>query len=240
MDAPARQDTVRSPAQGEYDRLLYSVSHDLRGPIHTILGFVDIMKSDLAAGVTEGLPQDLGRIRSAATELQARLDVLLVLSRLGRDRSPLVPCALEALAAEACARLDPVIRARGASVEIQPAMPVVEAERERLIEVFHQLLDNALKFTLDQRPARIRIGSLERDGETLFFVEDQGRGVEASQHERIFDLFRRLDPGLPGQGVGLCIARRIISLHGGRLWLESPGHGKGSVFLFSLPSRRLP
>lgn len=240
MDVPDRQDAVRSPAPGEYDRLLYSVSHDLRGPIHTILGFVDIMQSDLSAGVTEGLPQDLGRIRSAATELQARLDVLLVLSRLGRDRAPLVPCALEALAAEACARLDPVIRARGASVEIQPSMPVVEAERERLIEVFHQLLDNALKFTLDQKPARIRIGSLERDGELLFFVGDQGRGVEPSQQERIFDLFRRLDPSVTGQGVGLCIARRIITLHGGRLWLESPGQGKGSVFLFSLPRRRLP
>jgi signal transduction histidine kinase len=240
MDAPQQPPGGVRPPASEYDRLLYSVSHDLRGPIHTILGFVDIMQSDLASGVTEGLPEDLLRIRAAAGELQARLDVLLLLSRLGRDRAVPVPCALDALAGEACSRLDPIIRARGASVEIQPSMPVVEAERERLIEVFHQLLDNALKFTLDQRPPEIRIGVAQRDGETVVFVEDKGRGVEAGQQERVFDLFRRLDLSVPGQGVGLCIARRIVSLHGGRLWLESPGQGKGSVFLFSLPPRQLP
>jgi len=239
MPAAFQSEGGRIPVQGEYDRLLYSVSHDLRGPIHTILGFVDIMQSDLASGVTESLPQDLSRIRAAAGDLQARLDVLLVLSRLGRERPAPVPCALDALALEACARLDPVIRARGASIEIQPGLPVVEAERERLIEVFHQLLDNALKFTLDDNPPRIRIRAAERDGETVVSVEDRGRGVEANQHERIFDLFRRLDSGVPGQGVGLCIARRIISLHGGRLWVESAGSGTGSVFLFSLPLRRL-
>ena len=110
-------------------------------------------------------------------------------------------------------------------MEIAPDLPVVRADRQRLLEVFQNLVENAAKFTGGQPAPRVEIG-VRRDGEEpVFYVRDNGRGIEPRFLERVFELFEKLDPGADGTGVGLALVRRIVEAHGGRVWAESDGAG---------------
>jgi signal transduction histidine kinase len=101
------------------------------------------------------------------------------------------------------------------------------------------LIDNAAKFMGDQPAPRIEIGVRKETGEHIFFVRDNGIGIYASHHEKVFGLFDKLDPQSEGTGVGLALAKRIVEIHGGRIWVESEGKGKGSMFCFTLPVKEV-
>jgi signal transduction histidine kinase len=120
-------------------------------------------------------------------------------------------------------------------VDIAPDLPVVRADRRRLLEAVQNLVENAAKFTAGERDPRITIGSRRDGDETVFFVKDNGRGIEPRFLEKVFDLFEKLDPGVEGTGVGLALVRRIVEAHGGRAWAESEGSGRGATFCFTLP-----
>jgi len=124
---------------------------------------------------------------------------------------------------------------RGVWVEIAPDLPVVSVDHARIREALVNLVENAVKFMGSQQNPVIRIG-VETDGTTpVFFVQDNGIGIDPRYLERIFNLFERLDVSTPGTGIGLPIVRRIIETHGGRIWAESEGTGKGTTFRFTLP-----
>lgn len=97
------------------------------------------------------------------------------------------------------------------------------------------LLENAVKFLGDQPNPRVEIGVREDRGATVFYVRDNGMGIEPSYHDRVFDLFEKLEVESEGTGVGLALVKRIIEQHGGRIWVESAGVGEGSTFCFTLP-----
>jgi signal transduction histidine kinase len=112
----------------------------------------------------------------------------------------------------------------------------VTGDRQRLVEVLQNLLDNAAKFMGDQPNLRIEIGQRGEDaeqGKLIFYVKDNGIGIAPEHHERIFGLFNQLDPKMGGTGVGLALVKRIVEFHGGRIWVESEA-GKGSTFYFTL------
>ena len=119
-------------------------------------------------------------------------------------------------------------------VEIEKDLPVVSGDRQRLVEVMQNLIDNAAKFMGDQPTPRIEIGVRKEGNQQVLFVKDNGIGIDASYHERIFGLFDKLDPRSDGTGVGLALAKRIVEVHGGRIWVESEGKGTGSMFCFIL------
>ncbi len=96
------------------------------------------------------------------------------------------------------------------------------------------LIDNAAKFMGDQKEPRIVIGTRKAGMETIFFVKDNGAGIEPRHQERVFNLFDKLDPKSAGTGVGLALVKRIVEVHGGRIWVESEGQEKGATFLFTL------
>jgi signal transduction histidine kinase len=107
-----------------------------------------------------------------------------------------------------------------------------------LLEVVQNLVDNAVKFMGNQAEPYIGIGQdgTDSDGKPMFFVQDNGIGIELQHHERIFGLFNKLDTQSEGTGIGLALVKRIIEVHGGRVWIESEGTaGKGTKFLFTLP-----
>jgi signal transduction histidine kinase len=120
-------------------------------------------------------------------------------------------------------------------VKVGKNLPNVNGDRPRLVEVVQNLIDNATKFMGDQPNPHIEIGARENNGEIIFFVSDNGIGIENRFHEKVLGLFDKLDPKSDGTGAGLALVKRIVEVHGGRIWIESEGQGKGCRFLFTLP-----
>jgi len=219
----------------ELERFTYTVSHDLKSPLVTIRGFAGLAGTDLAAGKLDRVRLDLGRIVAASDKMQRLLEDLLELSRVGRVVNPPEDVALEPLVREAVELVKGLLDGGGVEVEIAPGLPVVRADRRRLLEVYQNLVENAAKFTGGASAPRIEIGVRRDDDGRVFYVRDNGRGIEPRFLERVFELFEKLDPGADGTGVGLALVRRIVEAHGGRVWAESDGPGRGSTFCFTLP-----
>jgi signal transduction histidine kinase len=126
---------------------------------------------------------------------------------------------------------------RGISVRIDGDLPCVYGDRPRLVEVLQNLLDNAAKFMGGQPEPRIEIGQDGEDAERgcpIFYVRDNGVGIAPEHQERVFGLFNKLDPRTDGTGIGLALVKRIIEVHGCKIWVQSEV-GKGSTFFFTLP-----
>jgi signal transduction histidine kinase len=124
---------------------------------------------------------------------------------------------------------------RGISVHIDANMPAVFGDRQRLLEVLQNLIDNAAKFMGSQPEPRIEVGQRgEEDGKLIFYVRDNGIGILPEHYDRVFGLFNKLDSNSEGTGVGLALVKRIVEVHSGRIWVESEA-GMGTTFYFSLP-----
>ncbi|HYW78953.1 MAG TPA: ATP-binding protein, partial [Thermoguttaceae bacterium] len=113
----------------------------------------------------------------------------------------------------------------------------VFGNRQRLLQVMQNLIDNGVKYMGDQPEPQIEIGVRSEDDQTVCFVRDNGSGIDARHHERIFGLFSQLDPEAEGTGLGLALVQRVVEVHGGRLWVESEGAGQGATFCFTVPSK---
>jgi signal transduction histidine kinase len=219
----------------ELERFTYTVSHDLKSPLVTIRGFLGHLKRDAEAGDLANLSLDVEHIDRAAHKMARLLDELLELSRIGRVVHPPQDVDMAELAREAVRLLDGPIRQRGVEVEIVPELGTVRGDRLRLSEVVQNLIENAVRYMGEQPAPRVTVG-VRGDGEPVFFVSDNGCGIPRRYHERIFGLFERLDSTTAGTGVGLALVKRIVEVHGGRIWVESEGEGRGSTFCFTLPA----
>jgi signal transduction histidine kinase len=219
----------------ELERFTYAVSHDLRSPLVTVMGFLGAVEDAAVRGRTEQLRSDMERIRSAASRMDRLLKELLGLSRVGKLTREPQTVAFAELVREASALVTGRLRERGVVLDVAPGLPLVRGDRQRLVEVLQNLLDNAAKFMGDQAHPRVEVGARADNGTPVFFVRDNGRGIEPRYHEKVFGLFDRLDPQDDGTGIGLALVKRIVELHGGRIWVESDGPGHGSTFCFTLP-----
>ncbi|MCY2931670.1 MAG: ATP-binding protein [Planctomycetota bacterium] len=192
---------------------------------------------DVEQGDAMRIHSDIARIVDATGKMDWLLRDLLELSRIGRAAVCLEDVPLMDLAREVVNLLDGPITERGVRIEISPHLPTVYGARVRLVQLFMNLIVNAVKFMGEQPDPHVTIG-VRRDGkETVLYVRDNGIGIEPQHLERVFGLFRQLDPGRGGTGIGLALARRVVETHRGRIWIESDGLGKGSTFCFSLPGR---
>lgn len=220
----------------ELERFTYTVSHDLKSPLFTIRGFLGYLEQDALAGNHARMKSDIQRITDATEKMQQLLNDLLELSRVGRLRNEAERIPFEELAREAVELVHGRIMERGAAVHIDSDMPVVYGDKPRLLEVVQNLVDNAAKFMGDQPNPRIEIKwNGAQDGRHVFCVRDNGMGIAREHHERIFGLFNKLDVKVEGTGIGLALVKRIVEVHGGRIWVESEP-GKGSTFYFTLPA----
>ncbi len=222
----------------ELERIVYTVSHDLKSPLITIKGFLGLLEKDALAGEVDRMEKDMARIHSAADKMARLLNELLELSRIGRMKNAPQEATLSELAAEALEMVAGRLRERGVEVDVEPDMPAVRGDRPRLAEVLQNLVENGVKFMGDQATPRIEIGTDPRragEGEMAYFVRDNGIGIDPKYHDKVFGLFERLETGTEGTGIGLAIVQRIVEVHGGQIWVESEGEGTGTSFYFTLP-----
>jgi PAS domain S-box-containing protein len=219
----------------ELERFTYTVSHDLKSPLVTITGFLGYLEKDALSGDETRVKASIERITSAARKMQSLLNDLLELSRVGRVMNPPEPVPFEDILREALDSVRGRLDARKARINIQSELPVVYGDRVRLVEVLQNLLDNSAKYGDPHRELYIEIGVKEEDEhQTVFFVRDNGIGIDPQFHERIFGLFNKLDANTEGTGIGLTLVKRILEVHSGRIWLESKS-GQGTTFYFALP-----
>lgn len=221
----------------ELERFVYTVSHDLKSPLVTIVGFLGYLEDDIAKSDKEALRKDIERIYGAAFKMQDLLKDLLELSRIGRVMNTAEEVSIDVLASEAIELTEGRLQERGVEVHIENGLSKVYGDRKRLLEVFQNLIDNAAKYIGNQLMPAIEIGQSGWDGEKpVFYVSDNGIGIDPEYHEQIFGLFNKLDPAVEGTGVGLALVKRIIEFHGGRIWVESEA-GSGATFYFTLPQK---
>jgi signal transduction histidine kinase len=225
----------------ELERFTYTVSHDLRSPLVTIRGFLGYLRQSATSGNMTRFDKDLQRIGSAVDKMQSLLNDLLELSRIGRIINTPADIPFREIVDETLDLLMGPIEARKIKVEIDDNLPIVYGDRTRLVEIMQNLVSNAIKFIGNQSNPLIHIGTrgFDEDGKPILFVCDNGMGIEPEYHERIFGLFNRLNPEIEGTGIGLTLVRRIVEVHGGRIWLESQP-GEGTTFLFTLPLSETP
>jgi PAS domain S-box-containing protein len=219
----------------ELERFTYTVSHDLKSPLVTINGFLGYLERDAISGNIERLRSDMHRIQDAVNKMQRLLNELLELSRIGRMMNASETLPFEELVNDALDILHGRFEERKITVQIQPDLPAVHGDRQRLIEVLQNILDNAVKYMGDQINPHIEIGyGGDENDKPIFYIKDNGIGISSEYHERVFGLFNKLDARTEGTGVGLALVKRIIEVHGGRIWVESEA-GKGAAFYFTLP-----
>lgn len=220
-------------SNAELQQFATVASHDLREPLRVVSGFADL----LARRHGDDLGPDGKRFIEAITGGVARMDEmiadLLAYARAGRSDDPLEPVDLNEVVADSLSALQAAIDDAGAEIEVEP-LPEVVGSPAALRQLFQNLVANAIKF-VDQPPPRVRIWAAEVPEGWRFSVRDNGIGIDPAKAERIFGMFTRLHGSdrYPGTGVGLAVCQRIVSVHGGRIWVE-PGPGGGSQFMFTI------
>ena len=231
----ARESEVQRK-NAELERFTYTVSHDLKSPLVTIKTFLGFLRQDLDAGDAQRIASDLAYLHGAADRMVRLLDELLQLSRVGWVANPPVCVGLRELVDEALGAVAGRIAEGGVEVQVAPEQLVLCGDRQRLVEIWQNLLDNAVKYMGAQSAPRIELGTETCAAETVFYVRDNGQGIEARDQQKIFGLFEQLDTQAEGSGLGLALVKRLVELNGGRIWVESAGAGQGSCFRFTLPA----
>ena len=220
-------------------RFTYAVSHDLKSPVVTILSFLGYLEKDIQAADPARIADDLGYIRRAAEKMSLLLNEVLELSRIGHKANPAEDVTLRVLVGEALDLVAGRMTKGGVKVQVSAQPVILHGDRPRLLEVFQNLLDNAAKFMGNQPAPRVEVGVEESGAEPVIFVRDNGMGIDPRHQNKLFRLFEKLQPEMEGAGMGLIMIKRIIESHGGRIWAESEGLGKGTTFLFTLAQTRL-
>jgi len=224
-------------ANKELEAFSYSVSHDLRAPLRALDGFSRIVMEDYAPQLPPEVGRHLKTIRENSQQMGRLIDDLLAFSRLGRQALDKQAITTGDLVRQVLADLQ--AEQEGRQVEIvMGELPACQADPGLLRQVWMNLLSNALKYTRKCEVARIEVGWQEQDGESVYFVRDNGTGFDMQYAGKLFGVFQRLHSAeeYEGTGVGLAIVQRVIHRHGGRVWAEGQVE-HGATFYFSLPHK---
>lgn len=218
----------------DQERFMRALSHDLKNPLVTIKSFLGMLRHDMD-NAQEGQREEVfSRITLAADKMSSLLDALLELASIGGAPFVKAPVPMEAVLSRALEPFQARIQSGHVTLRID-RMPAALIDGERIREVWFHLIDNALKYMGGQAHPSLHFGCREEKGAGIFFIEDNGIGIDPRFREKVFEQFDKLDPKSEGAGIGLSISRRIVERHGGSIWTETGPSGRGSVFCFSIP-----
>ncbi len=228
-----REELARS--NQELERFAYVASHDLQEPLRAVRIFAEMLAERYKGKLGAETDEFFGHIVSGGERMQRMIEDLLAYARVSTRGHALQPCGTGDALSMALENLRARLDQTNAHVTFDE-LPVVMADLRQLAQLFQNLLSNALKFH-GEKPPRIHIGVRREDRDWIFEVTDNGIGIPEDQRERVFNIFERAhtDRSVPGTGIGLAIAKRIVQRHGGRIWVESEA-GRGSTFFFTIPA----
>jgi len=238
IEDKGRQLEVASRHKSQF---LANMSHELRTPLNAILGYTELLQDGIYGQIPEKAQETMQRVDRSGRHLLALINDVLDLSKIeaGQLTLSLGDYSLKEVVQTVVAALEPLAAEKklALTVTIAPDLPVGRGDDRRLSQVLLNLVGNAVKFT---DAGEVRVDAKATDGTFLVSVFDTGPGIAAEDQARIFEEFQQADTSSTrkkgGTGLGLSIAKRILALHGGRLWVES-ALGKGSTFSFTLPVR---
>ena len=218
----------------ELEQFAYISSHDLQEPLRMIASYLQLLERKYKGKLDVKADKYIKFSVDGATRMQNLIDDLLDFSRVTTQAQEFEPTDLESIYKEVISNLEVSIKENKATISHE-SLPVVMVDKTQIVQVFQNLINNAIKFRSENKP-KINISVKKEDDHWLFAVKDNGIGIDPKHSDRIFEVFKRLHKkrDYPGTGIGLAICKKIIERHGGRIWVESE-FGKGSIFYFTLP-----
>jgi light-regulated signal transduction histidine kinase (bacteriophytochrome) len=220
------------------DTYTHIVSHDLKEPLRSINAFSKFLQDDYADKLDESGMNYLERIKINSVRIQSIVEDFLEFSNVERKLINFEAVDVNKIMEDIKLRWDKKIKSKNGELIIHDDMPVMFCEQAGLTDIFRHLISNAVKFA-DKAILRIEIGCSKENGFHKFYVKDNGIGIEVKYFEKIFGIFQRLikREEKKGTGVGLAIAKKIVEIHCGKIWVESK-LGEGSVFYFTIPENK--
>jgi light-regulated signal transduction histidine kinase (bacteriophytochrome) len=223
----------------DLEQFAYSASHDLQEPIRNVAVYAEILNRRSGQSLDEKGKECVAFIRESATRMHSLVKGLLAYVQSGSTEEAFEDVDMASALEDALVNLAASIQESRAEVT-HDVLPVVPTRDGQIEHVFQNLIGNAVKYRRDGEPPRIHITAERLKDEWRIGVKDSGIGIAPEYKDRVFGIFKRLhnDQKYAGTGIGLAICQRIVESHGGRIWVESEGDGKGSTFYFTLPAAR--
>lgn len=219
----------------ELAQFAYIASHDLQEPLRMIASYTQLLSERYANKLDDDAKEFIAYAVDGAHRMQALINDLLGFSRLGTRRKPFAPVDCEKVFAHVVGNLELATK-ESAAVVTHERLPTIIGDDQQLVQLFQNLIGNAIKFRGADSP-RVHVSAVMQGKEWIFRVRDNGIGIDPQYFDQIFVIFQRLHSRTeyPGTGIGLAISKKVVELHGGRIWVESEP-GKGSTFCFSIPT----
>lgn len=219
-------------SNNELQQFAYIASHDMQEPLRIIGSFSQILTRRYQDTLDSEMKEYLAFIVDAVGRMQALIKDLLSFSRVGTMKMTVKPIMLSNLLLKCTSNLRLAIEENKAQINYANYLPVINADETKTLQLFQNLLSNAIKFKKDNIPPIINIEVQEEPSEWIFSISDNGIGINNEYSEKIFMIFQRLSTAYSGTGIGLAICKKVVELHGGRIWFESE-KDKGTIFYFT-------
>lgn len=218
------------------EEFTYHVSHDLKEPLRTVEAFSEFLLEDYSQKLDQEGKEYLTSMKKQAVRMKDLINDLLKLSRIGRKSQVFEQVDMDEVLQEVTKNLE--FSLEEVELSIKGDLPTIQASKTLTTELLSNLISNGIKYN-DKQRKRIEVGGNEENSRYLFYVKDNGIGIDERYLDKIFELFERLNPRQSpnGTGAGLAICKRIVEEHGGKIWVDS-SKGEGSTFYFTIPKRK--